>query len=44
MGLWVQNTNSFEAIQAFYSFEGQEHVELDNGAVYDRLIVKIKEC
>ena len=44
MGVFVQNTNSFEAIEAFYSFEGQEHVELDNGAFYDRLIVKIKEC
>ena len=44
MGVFVQNDNSFEAIQAFYSFEGQEHVELDNGAYYDRLIVKIREC
>ena len=44
MGVFVQNTNSFEAIQAFYSFEGQQHVELDNGAYYDRLVVKIREC
>lgn len=44
MGVFVQNDNRFEAIHAFYSFSGQEHVELDNGAVYDRLIVKIKEC
>lgn len=44
IGVWVQNDNSFQAIQAFYSFEGQEHVELDNGAFYDRLVIKIKEC
>ena len=44
MGVFVQNTNTFKAIEAFYSFEGQEHVELDNGAYYDRLIIKIKEC
>ena len=44
IGVWVQNDNSLKAIQAFYSFEGQEHVELDNGAFYDRLVIKIKEC
>ena len=44
MGVWVQNDNRLAAIQAFYSFEGQEHVELDNGAFYDRLVIKIKEC
>ena len=44
MGVFVQNDNSFQAIEAFYSFEGQEHVELDNGAFYDRLVVNIEEC
>lgn len=44
IGVWVQNDNDFEAIEAFYSLEGQEHVELDNGAFYDRLTVNIQEC
>lgn len=44
MGVFVQNTNSFEAIEAFYEFEGQKHVELDNGAFYDEMTIKIKEC
>lgn len=44
IGLFVQNHNDFEAIQAFYTFEGQQHVELDNGGFYDELNISIQEC
>jgi len=44
IGVWVQNENAFKAIEAFYSISGEEHVELDNGAYYDRLTIEIKEC
>lgn len=44
IGVWVQNENAFKAIEAFYSMSGEEHVELDNGAFYDRLTIEIKEC
>lgn len=44
IGVFVQNRNDFELIEAFYSITGKEHVELDNGAVYDLLTVKIEEC
>lgn len=44
INLFVQNINGNETIEAFYSFEGERHVELDNGAFYDELTVKIREC
>jgi len=45
MGLFVQNENRLaSSVNVFYSIEGQEHVELQNGIYYDRLIVKIEEC
>ena len=44
MGLFVQNDNEFEAIEAYYTFTGNKHVELDNGAVYDEISVEIEEC
>lgn len=44
IGVFVQNENTFKALEAFYSFEGKRHVELDNGAYYDELTVEIREC
>lgn len=44
LGVFVQNKNTMEAIEAYYSFEGQRHVELDNGAYYDEVTVNIEEC
>lgn len=44
IGVFVQNENAFKALEAFYSFEGKKHVELDNGAYYDEVTVNIREC
>lgn len=44
IGVFVQNDNEFEAIEAYFDFEGTKHVELDNGTVYDEITVNIKEC
>lgn len=44
LGVFVQNDNEFEAIEAFYSFTGEKHVELDSGAIYDEITVEIEEC
>ena len=44
LGVWVQNKNATEAIEAYYTFEGKRHVELDNGAFYDEVTVHIEEC
>lgn len=44
IGVFVQNDNEFEAIEAYYSFKGTKHVELDNGAIYDEITVSIEEC
>lgn len=43
LGVFVQNKNAFEAIEAYYTFEGEQHVELDNGAYYDEITVQIEE-
>lgn len=44
IGLWVQNKNETEAIEAYYTFEGKKHVQHDNGAYYDEVTVHIEEC
>lgn len=44
LGVFVQSNNKFEAIEAYYKFEGSRHVEHSNGAVYDEVTVTIEEC
>lgn len=43
LGVFVQSKNAFEAIEAYFSFEGQKHVQHSNGAYYDELTVNIQE-
>lgn len=43
MGIYVQNKNQMKAINAYYTFTGEEHYELDNGAKLDRISVEIEE-
>lgn len=43
LGVFVQNMNSFEAIEAFYHFEGTFHREMINGSWCDKLTVSITE-
>lgn len=44
MGVFVQNDNEFEAIEAYFEFTGEKHVELDSGAIYDEITVEFEEC
>lgn len=44
LGVFVQSQNTFKAIEAYYSFEGEKHVELSNGAIYDEVTINIEEC
>ena len=41
--VYCQNTDSMEAINAFYAFEGTFHREMINGAYCDKLTISISE-
>ena len=43
IGLFVQNDNQFEAIEAYYKLTGIRHVELINGNYLDRVTIEIEE-
>lgn len=43
MGIYVQNKNQMKAVNAFFTFTGEEHYENPNGARFDRVTVEIEE-
>lgn len=43
MGVFVQNTNKFEMIEAYFEFDGKAHREMINGNYCDILTIKIIE-
>jgi hypothetical protein len=43
MGVFVQNTNRMETIEAYYEFTGKSHRKMLNGNYCDVLTVKITE-
>ena len=43
LGCTVLNTNSFEAIEAFYEITNKEHIKKGDGGIIDVMTVKIQE-
>ena len=43
MGVFVQNTNKFEMIEAYFEIDGKTHREMINGNYCDILTIKITE-
>lgn len=41
--VFVQNTNTFELIEAYFDFDGKFHREMINGEYCDKLTIKIME-
>lgn len=43
IGVYVQNTNEFEAIEAYYKTSGVAHNRLMGGSYFDRVTFEIEE-
>ena len=43
LGCTVLNTNTFEAIEAFYEITNKEHIKKGDGGIIDVMTVKIQE-
>ena len=43
LGVFVQNTNTFEAIEAYFETKSKAHEKLINGNYLDRVTFKIEE-